>query len=93
MNGIQTLIIVWIQKEITLGADHWYNDGLELPNVCIYSEEEAVRMAKETLEKLQPGNNLELRKCIPRYDPSDEDYDNMLWQPESYCELHAFLLP
>ena len=77
-------------EEITLGADHWYNDGLELPNVCIYSEEEAVRMAKEMLEKLQPGNNLELRKCIPRYDPSDEDYDNMLWQPESYCGYTLF---
>ena len=66
--------------------DFWKTRTEEIPNNCKYSEEEAVQMVKDLLEKLQPGNNLTVKEINPTYNGSkmDELGNSLDSQIESY---------
>ena len=53
--------------------EFWKMRTEEIPNNCKYSEEEAVQMVKDLLEKLQPGNNLTVKEINPTYNGSKMD--------------------
>lgn len=61
-------------EQYGLSGDSWIDQGLEIPNACKYSEEQAAALVKELLEKLEPGNNLVLKTATPLYYPEEGEY-------------------
>lgn len=70
-------------KEYTVDTS-WQDRKTEIPNICQYSEEEAIAMVKEVLDSLQPGNHLEVSQIQPLYHPEQDKETKEEKQPEEY---------